>query len=752
MAFSVVGTPQTFTTSSTAQANTAGNTLFIGIRANGATAATSITDTQFNLWKQMSFVKNGSSYIQLFMCQRALGGANTITINGTISFYLGIYIEVSNDVAGLTVMDSAHATQIGSGTGTNFTTQPIRLTSPATSTGDLVFGLVGNETANSLTISNTGSFTQAGLVLGNTALYYILGDTNTSETFSGTYSSSVSWECLIVSFKRVSIPQGAGTWVDQGVVIAPVSSDQPGQPNVFYEAGPVILSANPDGKIFKILFGTTVGTCYAESADGITWTRYGSNPVIAAGAHDYPRVFKSGSTYYCYTGVLAGPVKAYTASTLNGPWTLQNASAIAISQNWETAANFIGQLCVIGQDGGGTWHGYYAAISDAYFGHNYAMGHATSSDLLTWSKDANNPTLVTCNASQLVNARLINGVYYAWSQIVQPGIPYNTTGSVPNDVGRLSATSPSGPWSLWPTAVSYRTTSAEGVGTNKGQWADPWLVEALGNVYMFTSIAVDGTTAATQIGCAISFSNTVSQLVQTNEGMKSIPLISDAGLAIQLNALASDNFTRANENPIAGNWTQLFTGASFSPGQIASNFYEGSVAGNNSDSYWNANSWPADQWVSFTLNALADSSSFAGVDLRATPGAFATATTYRIFLTGPIGATSKYSVFKYIGGALTQLKSATTLATAVGDVFLASAIASQISLYQNGNLIFTVSDSGITSGVAGILAVPSAGGGVTAAKISAFSGGSNTPFPGGSAAFDIMFRGRLYVTRVVSGL
>jgi hypothetical protein len=380
-------------------------------------------------------------------------------------------------------------------------------------------------------------------------------------------------------------------------------------------------------------------------------------------------------------------------------------------------------LNIAGQDANGTWHGYYASASIAYFGNNYVQGHATSTDLINWTKDTNNPTLTVGGTSQLDNCTLINGIYYAWSQIVQPGIPYNSIASIPSDVGRLSATSPAGPWSLLPTSTSYRTTAAEGVGTTKGQWADPKMVEALGNVYMYTSIAVDGTTAATQIGCAIATGWTLAQLVKTNEGMLNIPLISDAGLAIQLVSTAVDPFTGADANPIGGNWTQLFTGAAFSPAKLASNFYEGTVAGNNSDSYWNAVSFPNDQWVLFGLDTLADLNCYAGANLRATAGAFASANTYRLYVRGPIGATSKYAITQYVNGVLTALVNETTLPTTSGDVFTASVIGNQVSFYQNGNLINTVVGTGPTSGVAGILATPSVAAGLTGAKISTFSAG-----------------------------
>jgi len=544
-----------------------------------------------------------------------------------------------------------------------------------------------------------------------------------------------------------------GVWVDQGVVIAPVSADQPGQPTVLYEANPVILSANPDGKIFKMIFGSANGACYAESNNGISWTRYGSNPIVAFGAHDYPQMTKIGSTYYLYDATAAGPIGAYTASAMNGPYTLQNANAIVRTQTWETNGgfNFIGQLNIAGQIAG-TYYGYYSAFKPD---NQYSIGQATSTDLINWTKNnAANP-VITYGTPGSLDFHLINNVYYGWTQIVQPGIPNNNNFSIPSDVCRFSSTSPAGPFTPLPVCASYRTTTPEGVGTVKGQWADPCLVEANGNVYIYTSIAVDGSTAATQVGCALASNTTIANLIAGYEGMFNIPIPwGTSTTPLQLSTLATDTFQRADANPIGGNWTQLYTGASFSPSQLASNTIEGSVAGNNSDSYWNAISWPNDQWVSIKVAALTDANCYAGINLRSTPGAFASANGYRIYVKGPFGVGAKYAITKYVNGTFSNLVAETTLTVSANDIITVSVIGNQISFYQNGNLITTLSDSSQTSGQAGVLNVPSAGAGVAGSRISSFSGGgTQVPLlPSTGAAFDILFKGRLYVTRVVSGL
>lgn len=515
-----------------------------------------------------------------------------------------------------------------------------------------------------------------------------------------------------------------GVWQPQGVVIAPVISDHPGQPNVLYESGAQILS----GTVFKCLFGTANGVCYAESSNGITWTRYSGNPVISGVGQGYPKLFKNGSTYYAYVSTSTGSGVTVWTSTDMIHWTEQNATALVKDQAWEgVAPNAPSQLAVAGKIGN-TWYGYYTSF-DSGIG-NYAVGQATSTDLINWTKNPNNPVITSLAPSNFAFAT-INGLVYGWSQIVLPTIPVGTA-SCPSDIVRYSAPSPSGPFNLplicAPSAyvsTLYRTRSEEGIGSVGGQVADPTIVSDGTNLWMFYTATPNGqgTAAGYQISAAKAPNTTFAQLVSGYEGVVSVPAPTTNVQAKQLAATGSDNFNRTNVNPIGGNWTQLFTGAAFTTAQIVGSLMESSIAGSNSDSYWNASNWQPNQWVSIKINALSDSSCYAGILLRATPGPFSSATTYRIYVRGPLGGTAAYSISKYVNGAFTAVVAETTRTFSAGDVFTAAVVGTQLSLYQNGNLFATVSDSSVISGQAGCFVSPSVAAGVAGAQISSWTGG-----------------------------
>ena len=77
---------------------------------------------------------------------------------------------------------------------------------------------------------------------------------------------------------------------------------------------------------------------------------------------------------------------------------------------------------------------------------------------------------------------------------------------------------------------------------------------------MYYSDSMDGTTNATsQISLAIAPNETFASLVELYEGVQNIPIPTSFGFALNLNTVASDTFVRANQNPIAGNWSTMFT-------------------------------------------------------------------------------------------------------------------------------------------------------------------------------------------------
>lgn len=511
-----------------------------------------------------------------------------------------------------------------------------------------------------------------------------------------------------------------GTWVDNGPVISTAAGNSPLVPNVLYEAGAKILS----GTVFKMWYtalGAGGGTNYAESADGITWTQYSLNPVILG--QGFTKLFKNGSTYYAYTSQSTSfppaSINVYTSSD-GITWVLAKLNAIVAGSAGAWDSVVCTQLGILGVVGG-TWYGYYTgsptAANNAQY---YPAGLATSTDGINWTKSPSNPIITGPSNGNFTFAQE-NTVYYGWSQATFPNIPSPAL-SFPSDIGRWSAENPAGPWTFLGTPTYYRTTAAEGVGITLGQVADPCFVEALGNLYMFFSYDSNGVSGtARTIGLATATGMTLAQLTLTNEGVQNIPIpsgvISQAGPTLQLQNLASDNFTRANANPIGGNWTPL---QSANKAQIVSNQVESSAAGTQGDSFYNGLTWPNDQWSQCIVGPVVGASSYVGADVRMTStNAF---TTYRLAWGGaPTGSSGTWFLQKFVAGVYTQLGTG-ALTVNVGDVLTLCVIGTTLSAYWNGVLLDVVTDSTISSGNAGFLVLGTTS--TANANITGWSGGN----------------------------
>ena len=372
----------------------------------------------------------------------------------------------------------------------------------------------------------------------------------------------------------------------------------------------------------------------------------------------------------------------------------------------------------------GTWYGYYWGINTET-NEIFNNGLATSTDGIHWTKSAGNPiaafgggqTLIDgtgWNGSAALCFAKVNGTYYAWGQGTATSL--STSPFIPSDIMRWSAPTPSGPWTPLNSFTFYRTLASEGVGSNSGQVADPSILEVSGKCYLFCTASNDGDGSHYTVNLAIA-DMTLAQLVQTYEGVQNVPI--PGSLSLNCAVLGSDTFQRVDANPIGGNWSQHYNGASFCAGKLASNLYQCAVIGKNGDSYWNAASFPNDQWSRITVGSVSNGGSYLGVGLREDS---ADANTLYRFAWGAAntGSTGTWYMQKYVANSYTTIATNTRVLTA-GDTLAACIIGTNIYIYQDEVLIFVFSDSSIASGSAGVYASGAVA--TNTATVSAWSGG-----------------------------
>ena len=162
----------------------------------------------------------------------------------------------------------------------------------------------------------------------------------------------------------------------------------------------------------------------------------------------------------------------------------------------------------------------------------------------------------------------------------------------------------------------------------------------------------------------------------------------------------SDNFNRAS---LGSNWT-VMRGVVSMPGSVAA--MADSLA-NHSTAWWNADTFSADQFAEIVISNVGFDG-YMGVAVRCDTGG-------AITLYGYHGSQFEQSLFKFVAGTYTLLGNDGVNVFANGDVIRLEIQGTSLVAKQNGVTRFSVTDSSIASGAAGIQGYTSTAGTNTSA-------------------------------------
>jgi hypothetical protein len=250
---------------------------------------------------------------------------------------------------------------------------------------------------------------------------------------------------------------------------------------------------------------------------------------------------------------------------------------------------------------------------------------------------------------------------------------------------------------------------ASATGTNNGLGVGPYSFEAdvsvVGGIPSGTyNLTINNISVASG---SLSNFPTVPYVTQPSNGAASVTTKIRRTLSVSLNVtqvgnpypvfttLFSDNFQRANENPLnPTNWTTL-TGLGAL--QILNNVCVPTVVG--TDGALCTVSLPPDQWSEFKVNTLPSNQGTVAAFVRANLGLTAG---YLLTVAGPAGVASATITLQSLGTGGMILGNFANANVNIGDVFRLVAQGSTISVLQNGSQIIVATDSTFASGSAGL--------------------------------------------------
>jgi hypothetical protein len=262
-----------------------------------------------------------------------------------------------------------------------------------------------------------------------------------------------------------------------GIAITPTTVGENNncfEPHVIIDSNPQILTS--EATVFKMIYSSGWGSGdlnYAESADGINWTKYSSNPVIANHFRSYIR--KIGDSVYLFaSNILTGNIDRYTSTDFIN-WTAFGGNPVITkgsggSWNDDNLAN----LSFYPE--GGTWH----LILEAK-GADWALGYYTSTNNgKTWTPYVSNPVIASGTGAGGPDLHKLGSTYYMFCHV----------GGLPSDLAAYTSTDFIN-WS-YKGLIMQRNTVDEGLDSSSGQLADPAVIAVDSVLYLYNAVSTNG--------------------------------------------------------------------------------------------------------------------------------------------------------------------------------------------------------------------------------------------------------------------
>lgn len=257
--------------------NTAGNLLILVGRTN-TPASVTVSDSQSNAWAKAVAQANASTNgIVIWYAPNCKAGANTVTVSGGLGVEL-VIAEYSG-LATSGVLDPG-ITNSGSGSGNPYSGGSIT----PSKNNVLMIGGVENDTANGLTDTPTGGFTDRANSLGNVFLADQIVSSLGTYAYGGSYSNpAVTWAAGVVSFlapiaATPTFSPVAGTYT--GTQTVTITSASAGT-TIYYTTD----GSTPTHASSSIANGGTISVATSETVKAIAYSTGFNDSAVGSAAY-----------------------------------------------------------------------------------------------------------------------------------------------------------------------------------------------------------------------------------------------------------------------------------------------------------------------------------------------------------------------------------------------------------------------------------------------------------------------------------